>query len=225
MALTPVQNIYSPDDPNPWKLTTDLATMANSIEVAINKVAKGANLFIGTSAERAAAQATAKVGQHWQDTDGDKKRWIRGISVWEELSGGDYRIGTSAQRAGAVAKFGQIWQDSDGSKFKWVGRSDGTWTRSEGTLSVVAGAWAATAGSGVTALAGRTISWSVPCTVEPGETLDVSCVTAGTGYGWAALASTSASSGGSTIITVRQMQIMSTATQACVVTWKLQTAL
>jgi len=186
MALTPVHKIYSPDDPNPWKLVTDLATMANTMETALNNVAKGANLFVGTAAQRAAAQTSATVGQHWQDTDGERKRWIRGNTQWEELTSGDYRVGTSAQRAGVVSRYGQIWQDSDDRKLKWKGRTDGTWTRFSGRISVSGGA-PSLSGNG---WAHRVSTATLPCALESTEIINTWMHKASGGYQYISLVDT-----------------------------------
>ena len=215
MPITPV-GIVSPDLPSPYEPVTDLAVMANTTDAAIQKVQQGANLFKGTQAQRAAALSTTTPGQQWQDTDGDRNRWVRGVSTWEVISAGDYRIGTSGQRASTAAKFGQIWQDSDGNKTKWKGRSNGSWTRLEGSRLVSAGAWDLTANGN----SGRTLTLSLPCVLEANETLQITVNGVGSGFGILSL-NTITKNASDTTVVLRHMQLFSSAQNSVGLSWQI----
>lgn len=126
--------------------------------------------------------------------------------------------GTVSERALQEARFGDFWHDIDGDQVKWKGASDGSWRRYAGIASVSAGAWAVTSGTNV----GRTITWNIPTTLEPGEQLVIATRAVGGGYGAFNLASVAASSGGVTVITVRHTQSLATATNGGSITWWIE---
>lgn len=78
MATTSPDSIQTPDPSSPYNLVSDLATMANSVQTALNR---RANFYVGTSAQRIAF-TDAPEGVHWQDTNGDKWEWVRKSGAW-----------------------------------------------------------------------------------------------------------------------------------------------
>lgn len=156
MPIVSPGGIVTPADSDGWDLTTDLATMATSIDSAVSAASAGANAFKGTASDRGLFTSTATPGMLWQDTNGIGMIWKRGISGWVPAV---WRwVGTTAQRGAFTdAPDGMYWKDTDGSQFEWV-RTSGVWR-------------------GVRALSGET-SITVPDSTTPGS----SSITFPTGY-------------------------------------------
>lgn len=75
MATTSPDNLFSPDGPNAYNLTVDLAAMQSSVQTALN----GFKVRGGTTTQRNAYTATA--GDYWSDTTtGYLYKWSG--SVW-----------------------------------------------------------------------------------------------------------------------------------------------
>lgn len=216
MPVTTNWNIASPDDENQVRLVTDLATLGESVDSALTTVSKGANMYVGTAAQRAAFLAQAPRGVHWQDTDGNQREYLRGPTSWVEVQSGDFRRGTAGQRSLVSAQFGQIWQDSDGNKTKWKGRSDGTWTRMEGSRLVAAGAWDLTANGN----SARTLTISLPCVLEATETLQITANGVGSGFGILSL-NTITKNASDTTVVLRHMQLFSSAQNSVGFSWQI----
>lgn len=81
MATTP-RGVWTPDDTKNYDLTTDLATMAVSIDTAISAVDKPQAFRTGTAAQRIAALASSPEGTTWQDTDGHLGRSVKQNGKW-----------------------------------------------------------------------------------------------------------------------------------------------
>ena len=129
---TTARGIWTPSDTDAVDFTTHLATMANTIETALNS---GANASKGTAAQRAAFLSTATAGWLWQDTDGIRMIWKRGSSAWEPAVW--LWSGTTAQmNAFTQAPDGFEWfSTTDNSKYVRLG---GAWVGGYATLTPAA---------------------------------------------------------------------------------------
>lgn len=76
--VTSPDNIPSPDLTDQYALTQDMAALADGTQAAL---VRRANLYIGTSTQRAAF-TSAPEGTHWQDTDGSKLEYVRKSGQW-----------------------------------------------------------------------------------------------------------------------------------------------
>ena len=81
MPTTANHAIWTPASESNYNLTTDLASMAASIDTAM---VKSANAYKGTAAQRAAFTA-APVGALWVDTNGTQQLWVMRIAGWEQM--------------------------------------------------------------------------------------------------------------------------------------------
>ena len=70
--------VWTPDASSNYNLTTDLASMAASIDTALER---RANSYKGTQAQRVAF-TTAPEGSIWVDTNGDQQLWVRRGTGW-----------------------------------------------------------------------------------------------------------------------------------------------
>lgn len=119
---TTARGIWTPSDTDAVDFTTDLATMAGTIDNALGLYG---NALRGTASQRAAFLSTAVNGMLWQDTDGirmiwrkDGANWVPALTRW---------VGTSAQMSGftqAVEGF-RWWNTSDGKEYL---RKSGAWS-------------------------------------------------------------------------------------------------
>lgn len=128
---TTALGVWTPNDSDAVDFTTDLATMAGTIDTAIansvNGVAGGANAFKGTAAQRAAYLTAAPAGTMWRDTDGIRMIWAKDGAAWVPAV---WRWGgTSAQRTGFTqAPVGFTWFDTtEGNEYVMLG---GGWLKS-----------------------------------------------------------------------------------------------
>lgn len=103
-----------------------------------------------------------------------------------------------------------------------VGNRTGGWRRHSGREADSARAWDTSAGTGVTALAGRSVTFVLPTILEPSETLSVTMDPVISVSGFDFIGSTSLiRNPTNTLVTVRLMQIMSVATQSLGVVWQI----
>ena len=118
---TTARGIWTPSDTDAVDFTTHLATMANTIETALNS---GANASKGTAAQRAAFLSTAVNGMLWQDTDSIKMIWRKDGAAWVPAV---WRwSGTTAQMNAFAAPNGFEWFNTiDNSGYVRLG---GSWT-------------------------------------------------------------------------------------------------
>lgn len=72
MSTTSPSNIFYPDATGQYNLVADLATMAQSIQNALNKQA---NAHYGTDSQRIAYTSKATNGTLWSNSDGDMKTY------------------------------------------------------------------------------------------------------------------------------------------------------
>jgi len=127
--------------------------------------------------------------------------------------------GTAAERALQEARFGDLWYDTDADRIVWKGASDGRWRQKSGRASDIARAWGTTSGT----QAGRTITFTVPTWLEDHEDIAISSRNVGSGYGSVSLNGvTTDPLTETTSLSVRFMQILSTATQPCAITWWIE---
>lgn len=80
MAITSPDNLRTPDPSDSYNLVADLATLAADVQSALTL--RG-NSYVGTSTQRQAFKPTAPEGSQWQDTDGDKRQWVKKGANWE----------------------------------------------------------------------------------------------------------------------------------------------
>lgn len=78
MATTSPDNIKTPDAGDQYALVQDLGALADTVQ---NALVKRANAYVGTSAQRTAF-TTAPEGTSWQDTNGNKNKYIRQSGAW-----------------------------------------------------------------------------------------------------------------------------------------------
>lgn len=89
MATTSPDNIWSPDSDDQYTPTVDLAAMADSVQDAItsnvntlqSQINTKANSYVGPGWARLALPNPPQ-GTLWQDTDGERKLWVREGSTW-----------------------------------------------------------------------------------------------------------------------------------------------
>lgn len=81
MATTSPDNLFSPNPTDNYNLIADWATSMQSVQTALTR---RANMYVGTSAQRNAF-TTALEGVHWQDTDGQKREYVRQGSSWVDV--------------------------------------------------------------------------------------------------------------------------------------------
>lgn len=79
MATTE-DGLWTPDQVQDYNLVSDLATLAATIQEALNK---RANSFRGTSTQRVNFTDEAGEGTIWTDTNGDKEVWVKQGNAWE----------------------------------------------------------------------------------------------------------------------------------------------
>lgn len=121
---TSALGILTPDRPNNYGITADLAAMANSIDAAILGALDGANVYKGTAAQRAAFLTTATIGQLWQDTDSIKMLWKKDGAVW--VPAVSRWVGTTAQmNAFSPAPEGFEWYNTTDNRT--LLRQNGSW--------------------------------------------------------------------------------------------------
>jgi hypothetical protein len=218
MTTTSPDAIRTPDNGDAYNLVADLATMASDVQDAL---IERANAYKGTATARAAF-TSAPNGTLWQDTNSGKSLYRMDDGTWVDIIPTVAKeYGTVSERNAITPTFGQMWTDTDSNYYTWKGGKGGTvdtWRRRSGRINVASAAWQTT-GNGN---AGRTITISVPTTIESGESILVSIHNGGSGFNWITTYSVGSSSGGSTPITIRLMQLMNdTAQQAVTVAWEL----
>lgn len=76
---TTARGIWTPSDTDAVDFTTDLATMAGTIDNALDLYG---NALRGTASQRAAFLSTAVDGMLWQDTDGIRMIWRKDGALW-----------------------------------------------------------------------------------------------------------------------------------------------
>ena len=126
---TTARGIWTPSDTDAVDFTTDLATMAGTIDNALDLYG---NALRGTASQRAAFLSAAVDGMLWQDTDGIRMIWRKDGALWVPAV---WRWrGTTAQMNsfGANAPDGFEWYSSTNST-TYV-RQGGAWNRSGLTL-------------------------------------------------------------------------------------------
>lgn len=124
--------------------------------------------------------------------------------------------GTAAQRAATTSKYWQFWLDTDGSQKLYVGNKTGGWRQYSGKATVAAGGWTSTNSN----MAGRAVNFTLPTVILPTEEIQISAVDVGNGFGLATLVTTTRNTG-NTVISVRQMQLLSYATNPLTITWNV----
>lgn len=129
---TTARGIWTPSDTDAVDFTTDLATMAGTIDNALDLYG---NALRGTASQRAAFLSTAVDGMLWQDTDGIRMIWRKDGALWVPAV---WRWrGTTAQMNsfGANAPDGFEWfSTTDNSDYV---RLAGAWTSSVGDTGYV----------------------------------------------------------------------------------------
>lgn len=101
---TTARGIWTPSDTDAVDFTTDLATMAGTIDNALSLYG---NALRGTASQRAAFLSAAAPGMLWQDTDSIGMLWKRGPSTWVPAV---WRwVGTTTQMASFAAPDGFKW--------------------------------------------------------------------------------------------------------------------
>lgn len=119
---TTARGIWTPSDTDAVDFTTDLATMAGTIDSALDLYG---NALRGTASQRAAFLSTAADGMLWQDTDSIKMIWRKDGAAWVPAA---WRWrGTTAQMNsfGANAPDGFEWfSTTDNSEYVRLG---GAW--------------------------------------------------------------------------------------------------
>lgn len=78
MATTSPDNLRTPNPTDPYNLIADWAISMSDVQAALTR---RANLYVGTSSQRTAF-TTAAEGVHWQDTNGDRKEFVRQAGAW-----------------------------------------------------------------------------------------------------------------------------------------------
>lgn len=71
--------IVSPDDTDKYKLVPQLAALAETTQLALNK---RANYYTGTTAQRTAFTSAAGEGVAWKDTNGTKSLYVKEGTAW-----------------------------------------------------------------------------------------------------------------------------------------------
>lgn len=71
--------IVSPDDTDKYKLVPQLAALAETTQLALNK---RANYYTGTTAQRTAFTSAAGEGVAWKDTNGTKGLYVKEGTAW-----------------------------------------------------------------------------------------------------------------------------------------------
>lgn len=131
------------------------------------------------------------------------------------------RRGTGAERQATPSSYWDFWSDTDGEEHLYVGDKAGGWRRFSGTGTAPATAWDTTlAVGGANIFAGRTISATLPTVVLETETLILTQVQAGSGFGAASLA-TLVRNPNATPVTIRHTQMASFSTQSLTYAWML----
>lgn len=74
--------IWTPDQVDSYNLVGDLATMASTVDGALEE---RANAYRGTTAQRTAFTNTAPEGTIWVDTNGEKAVWVKQGNSWERI--------------------------------------------------------------------------------------------------------------------------------------------
>lgn len=127
---TTARGIWTPSDTDAVDFTTDLATMAGTIDNALDLYG---NALRGTASQRAAFLSTAIDGMLWQDTDGIRMIWRKDGALWVPAV---WRWrGTTAQMNsfGASAPDGFEWfSTTDNSEYVRLG---GVWRGGKGTIT------------------------------------------------------------------------------------------
>lgn len=125
MPLTSNWNIWTPDDADNYDFIVDSAATAQTVDDALTQVetdlaatlGAGANLYVGTAAERAAF-TPAPEGALWQDTDSTTRLWQGVGGAWAVRNPHATVIGTSTQAipnpAGAEISWASAESDTGG---------------------------------------------------------------------------------------------------------------
>jgi hypothetical protein len=129
------------------------------------------------------------------------------------------RSGPTALRTEITPKYWDFWLDTDDGHM-YVGSKSGTWRQYSGSTAAAAAAWDTINGTGTAALAGRTVNITIPTVLETTETLLFQAGSVGSGFGFLSGVSVTRNPTNTTL-TVRFMQIMSTATQSFSVNWEI----
>lgn len=74
--------IWTPDQVDSYNLVGDLATMASTVDGALEE---RANAYRGTTAQRTAFTDTAPEGTIWVDTNGEKIVWVKQGNSWQQI--------------------------------------------------------------------------------------------------------------------------------------------
>lgn len=74
--------ITSPDNTDLFRLVPQLAALAETTQLALNK---RANFYTGTSAQRAAFTSSAGEGVAWKDTNGTKALYVKEGTAWSQI--------------------------------------------------------------------------------------------------------------------------------------------
>lgn len=127
--------------------------------------------------------------------------------------------GTASERAAAAAgaRYGTLWTDTDGAKHQWLSDGAGKWRQASGMHSFGAAAW-----SNQTApFYGRTANATLPTFILPNETIAVSSVSVGSGFGETVLRGVSGRGVDTTDINVGLHQFASNIQQAYAISWRI----
>lgn len=81
MATTK-DGIWSPNVDDNFRPSSDLATMASTVQSALEK---RANSYTGTTSQRTAFTTDAPEGTLWSDTNGEKILWIKQGTGWQRI--------------------------------------------------------------------------------------------------------------------------------------------
>lgn len=137
------------------------------------------------------------------------------------VSATNMRRGTAAERAETESEYWDFWSDTDAGERLYVGDKSGGWRRFSGVGTEPAGAWSTTVVvSGSNVFAGRTVAATLPTVVLDNETVVVTTIGAGSGFGSAALA-TLTRNPGSTAVTIRHMQLAAVTQNALSYSWMI----
>ena len=82
MPIVTADGITTPDFSEPYDYVSQMATMATTIQSALEK--RG-NSYRGTATQREAFRTTAPEGTLWSDTNGDKALYIKRGASWARI--------------------------------------------------------------------------------------------------------------------------------------------
>lgn len=174
--------------------------------------------FKGTTAAIGSVAGMTE-GDTYQETDSDKRTFVYRASEWLRYARG-ITEGTAAQRAATKSQYWEMWKDTDTDQYIWVGDTAGGWRRFSGSHTQAAGAWDSAPVSGSVSMGLRTLSITIPTVLSADESLLISVIGTGTGFGYASIAGMTRNPT-DTSITVRHAQVGSTATNPVTFAWQV----